>query len=330
MLGYAGAVALVLTLITVIYHYKKDGESITFTKNLMGTVVQITLIDGNRKNYEAASEKAFTEIKRLDEIFSSYKEESDVARMTKAAGRAPVKVSPETIDVLEAAVKVSAMTDGAFDPTVGSLAQLWGPSGEKNIVPDKKDIQRLLPLVDYKLITVDRDNRLAGLKKAGMSINLGGIAKGYIVKKAADVLKREGVTRGIVHAGGDMAVFEKPGSKAFVIGIQHPREKKLLAEVYLENGGVSTSGDYERFFIVNGVRYNHILDPKTGMPATGSTSVTIVHEDPSISDGLSTGVFVMGSAKGLALVDGMNNTGALIVDEGGNVKTSKGFKGKIY
>lgn len=325
---YGAVAALVLIIIALPFYLKKDNESVTYTRVLMGTVVQATLMEGEAANFDKASEAAFAEIERLEKLFSSYKPESDISRINRHAGLGRVDVSPEVLEVVAAALRIAGLSDGAFDPTVGVLGKVWGPSGESGMVPSKDEIAKLLPLVDYRGIVL-KDNSV-GLSKKGMALNLGGAAKGYIVEQAVRALKKEGVTRGIVHAGGDMYVFQEGTEKPFTIGIQHPREKKLLGEAYVMNGAVATSGDYERFFEKDGKRYHHILDPKTGFPAWRSRSVTIIAKDPTLADGLSTAVFVMGPEKGMRLIEELPDVEGVIADEEGKVKISSGFKGKIF
>lgn len=332
LISYAIVTLTVAVLLALPLYLKRARESVTYTKMLMGTVLQITLADGDAKRFDIAAEKAFDEIKRLEALFSSYMPDSDVSRISSSAGNAPVNVSPEVITVLRSAVKVAVLSNGAFDPTVGALGKVWGYSGEKRYVPTKEEVGGVLPLVDYRGIIIDGSSMKAGLRKKGMVINLGGIAKGYIVSRAVEALKREGVERGIIHAGGDMVVFQKKGAgqSPFKIGIQHPREKRLLGEVEIYNGAVSTSGDYERYFIKDGVRYHHILDPSTGFPADRCRSVTIIAEDPTMADALSTAVFVLGPEKGMALIEGLDGVEGVIVDSNGKVTASTGFKGRIF
>ncbi|MBI1912280.1 MAG: FAD:protein FMN transferase [Deltaproteobacteria bacterium] len=327
---YISVVFIVFSLLAVSLYVNREKESVTFSRMQMGTIVQITAIEGNRANFENAANKAFDEIDRLEAIFSSYKPDSDVSRISQSAGAEPVKVSPEVIEVLKAALKISELSGGAFDPTVGSLGRVWGFSGEKGFVPTREEVAKILPLVNYKNIILDEANSKAGLSKKGMVLNLGGVAKGYIVKNAIEVLKNNGVERGIVHAGGDMSVFQKDEKKPFVIGIQDPRKKgKLLGEAYVYNGAATTSGDYERYFIKDNIRYHHILDPATGFPANRSRSATIVAEDPTLADALSTAVFVMGVEKGMPLIESLDNVEGVIVDSEGRIYKSSGFKGKI-
>lgn len=332
LLIYAAAAMSAFIILTVIFLKQKKSDSVAYSKALMGTVVEITLMDGEKTSFEQAAKAAFGEIERLENIFSSYKTESNVSEISRSAGGPPVKAAPELIEVLSKAVTVSRLSGGAFDPTVGALAKVWGYSGEKGRLPDEKEIKSLLPLVDWQAIIIDKETSLAGLKKKGMALNLGGIAKGYIVEKAIDKLKANGVSRAIVKAGGDMVVFQKEDAgKRFTIGIQHPgKPGQLLGECYPVNGAVATSGDYERYFERNNVRYHHILDPRTGWPANLSRSATIIAPDATLADALSTAVFVLGPEKGMALVEGLPDVQAVIVNADGKVFTSKNFKGKIY
>ena len=328
---YGIVAAAVLVLLAASYLFvNKEKESVTYTRTLMGTVVQLTIMDGEPAKFDEAAEAAFSEISRLERIFSSYKNDSDVARINSAAGTALVDVQPETVEVMRKALYAAAISGGAFNPAVGVLGKVWGPSGEKGVVPPVSEIKKLLPLVDYRAIILEEHDRKAGLEKEGMAINLGGVAKGYIVSKAAAAMEKSGVTRAIIHAGGDMTVFQKDTKKPFTIGIQHPREKKLLGEAFVYNGAIATSGDYERFFIKDGVRYHHILDPKTGFPSRGTQGVTLIAKDPTVGDALSTAVFVLGPEKGMALIEKLDGVEGVIVGEDGSVRVSSGFEGKKY
>lgn len=326
---YALIVLSVLAILAVSLFKSRQKESVTYSRALMGTIVQVTIMEGPGDRLDSAAEAGFTEIARLEEIFSSYKTDSDVARISKNAG-SPVRVSPETIEVLKTAIRVADLSNGAFDPTVGALGKAWGYSGEKGVVPSREEIGKALALVDYRDVEILEAASTAGLKRKGMSLNLGGVAKGYIVNKAVEALKREGVTRGIIHAGGDMVVFQKDEKEPFSVGIQHPREKKLLGKALVYNGAVATSGDYERFFEIGGKRFHHILDPRTGFPAEGTESATIVAKDPTLADALSTAVFVMGPQRGMELIEKLPDVEGVVVDSEGRVTRSSGFKGEIF
>jgi len=304
-----------------------------YKKMLMGTVVEISIMSGDASGYDKASEAAFGEIARLEKIFSNYDANSEVSRISERAGEA-VKVSADVITVVKAALRVSKLSDGAFDPTIGAVAGLWGFSGEKKYIPQGKEVARLLPLVNYKNVIVDEGAKTVRLMKKHMTLNLGGVAKGFIVKRASEELKKHGVTKAIIKAGGDMFLISDNrgfNKSSFIIGIQDPRqEKKILGEAFSRHGAVTTSGDYERFFMRKGVRYAHILDPVTGYPARRSRSATIVADDPTLADALSTAVFVMGPKKGLALIESLDGVECVVVGIDGVIHNSTGFKGRLF
>ncbi len=308
-------------------------QNTVYKKLLMGTVVEITMMGGDSSDYDKAADSAFTEIARLEKVFSNYKASSEVSRISEHAGEA-VAVSDDVITVVQAALKVAELSHGAFDPTVGALAGVWGFSGENKYVPGSDEIAEVLPLVNYKNVRVDEKAHTVELLNKGMTLNLGGVAKGFIVRQAALKLQESGVTKAIIKAGGDMFLVSKKsslGNANFIIGIKDPRElKKILGEAFSFRGAVATSGDYERFFMHKGTRYSHILDPKTGYPARESRSATIVTEDPTIADALSTAVFVMGPKKGLALIESLKGVEGVVVGSDGVIHNSTGFKGRLF
>jgi len=320
---FTALVISTIAFLILIPYVKNRKNPVSYDRVLMGTIVEITL----KKDNPEAAEAVFKEIKRLEKSLSHYKNDSDVSEINQNAGKAPVKVSREVIDVVEAAIKIAKLSNGAFDPTVGSF-KVWDFSKESGRVPSKKEIQEKLPLVDYKAITLDKEKLLVGLKKKGMALDLGGVAKGYIVGKAMDTLKTRGLEWAIIRAGGDMMIYDKNNSnEPFTIGIQHPRIKdRLMGKLKIKNGAIATSGDYERFFMKNGVRYHHIIDPKTGFPADKTQSVTIVSQDPTLADALSTAIFVMGPEKGMELVKKLGGVEAVIVGANAHVEISEGLK----
>ena len=323
---------LLLILIVTLTGKKETKESVAYRRILMGTMVEVTILDGDSARFDSAVKAAYQEIKGLETLFSSYKSLSDVSKISLNAGRGPINVSAEVATVTAAALDMARLTGGAFDPTVGSLAGVWGFSGETKKVPEAADIERLLPFVDYKGVTVDLDASTVELKRRGMAFNLGGIAKGYIVGRAVEALKERGVERAIIKAGGDMFAFNTTGKDLpFIIGIRDPREEgALIGSAHFAEGAIATSGDYERFFIEDGTRYHHILDPSTGYPAKGTRSVTIVAADPTQADVLSTSVFVMGAVKGMALIERLDEVEGLIIDSDGAITRSSGFSGEIF
>jgi thiamine biosynthesis lipoprotein len=331
-LVYPALVASVIILLSIAYlnSRKPAPERATYSRMLMGTVVEITLPDDGSGEPEKAAGAAFDEIKRLEAIFSSYIPESDVSRVKKNAGLGPTAVAPDVVSVVETALKITKLSGGAFDPTFGPLMAAWDFSGNNNRVPTPEEIRPLLALVDYRGVSTDPSASTVALAREGMDINLGGIAKGYIVGMAAKEIMRRGIKSAIIKAGGDMFVFQPEGSKPFEIGIRHPRmEEKLLGRIRVVNGAVATSGDYERFFMKDNVRFHHIFDPASGFPARRSMATTVVTQDPTLADALSTAVFVLGPEEGMRLVESTDGVEALIVDPEGKITFSTGFKDKV-
>lgn len=325
----AAAITLVFTIIAIAIYNKQPSE-IKYARTLMGTVVEITLVGSDDARLNAAAEAAFDEIKRLEGMMSHYKDDSDVAKINRAAGKEAITISEETMDVIDASLKLSQITNGAFDVTMGVLGKVWhftkDDKGEPS-PPSVEEVKKLLPLIDYRRIILDKERSTVKLEKQGMKINLGGAAKGYIIGKAVEVLKKHGVKKGIVHAGGDMVVFQEPDSHPWLIGIQDPRNKdKIVGTIKAQNTAVSTSGDYERFFIKDGMRYHHIMDPSTGFPANKSMAVTIVTKDPTLADALSTAVFVMGPDEGMKLIEQLPDIEGLIIDAKETLTVSSGLQ----
>lgn len=279
-----------------------------------------------------AFEKAFNEFERLDAAMSVWKENSDVVRLNAAAGDHPVQVGADTLKALEAARQVSDWTGGKFDVTFGALSDIWKfDQDQDNTIPAASDIASRLPLIDYRKLVVDRTAGTAFLETKGMRAHLGGIGKGLAVDHAVSLMRAAGLKDFSVQAGGDLYVAGRRGDRPWRLGIADPRapDGGVFARVELEDATFSTSGDYERSFVKGGVRYHHILDPKTGQPARLSRSVTIVSKDATTADGLSTGVFLMGPEAGMALIEQLPDVEGVIVGADNRVQVSSGLKGKL-
>lgn len=301
------------------------------TRVIMGTYVTITAVkDGlTEKQVTDAVNAGFSEITRVDELMSTYKPESELSRINAGAGIAPVKAEPEVIDTIADAVRIAKMTDGAFDPTVGPVVRLWKIGGDDARLPEAAEIKKALRLVGYENIVVDRGAGTVFIKKKGMSLDLGAIAKGYAADLAVDAMKKKGVRGGIVAVAGDLKLFgRRPDGSPWKVGVEHPREKEgILAKLELTDVATSTSGDYERFFIKDGVRYHHIMDPKTGYPAKGMMSVTVVAKESWLADSMATGLFVTGPEKARRLAETHPEIETLMVDSGGRVFATGRFRG---
>jgi len=295
----------------------------------MGTAIEITLIGEDEEAATKAALQAFQEIKRIEHLMSPWMDSSDVTRINQSAGKEWVKVSPETMEVIKKAQEISELSEGGFDITVGPLTELWRKAREKKTPPSIEDVKGKLDLVNFKNIGIDPEGKVL-LKKEGMAIDLGGIAKGYGVDRAFDVLMSLGYKNLIVNAGGDLRVGGFKNNQPWAIGIQDPRNpQKIMAKVSVTDTAVATSGDYEKFFIYEGKRYHHIFNPRDGFPTEGCQSVTILYKDGMTADALATAVFVLGSEKGYALCQKLEGVDCLIVDQEGKIIISPGLKGRI-
>lgn len=297
---------------------------------VMDTQVDITFYSTSVQVAQTAIGEIFAEMQRLEDILSRHLEGSDLQRINDAAGKEPVQVRPETIYVLRRALEIAALSNGAFDPTIAPLLELWGFGGESPALPPPDQLARARELVNYRLVEIDEERMTVFLPRPGMKLDLGGIAKGYIVDRG-QVLARDSGSASFINAGGDISISgRKPGGDDWRIGVQDPHEPgRLLAVITMGEGSVVTSGDYQRFFEVNGQRYHHILDPHTGMPALGLSSVTVVSTDTTTADGLATAVFVLGREAGMALVESLPDVDALLVNNDGELSISSGLEGRV-
>ena len=303
-------------------------RSVSDSRLTMGSALRLTAWTTDDAAARAAFEAVFDEFDRLDGLMSVWREGSDVLRLNAAAGGGAVPVGPEVLDALEIAAQVSEWTGGKFDVSFGALSGLWKfDHDQNNRVPDPAAIATRLPLVGYEHIHVNRQAGTARLARAGMSVHLGGIGKGYAVDRAVAILRTYGLADFLIQAGGDLYVSGAPDGRPWRLGIQDPRgpANESFAVIELTNATFSTSGDYERFFFQNGRRYHHILDPDRGEPARSSRSVTIVTNRAVLADALSTGVFVLGPRDGMALVERLSDVEAVIVGADNEVLVSSGL-----
>lgn len=302
----------------------------------MDTYVEIIVDKSVAKNlkFKNLFEEIKGKCKNFENKYSYYNENSIVRRINE---HKKVRVDDETKELLQRAKKISRLTGGAFDFTVVPLMKLWGFYEKKKIkkIPEKKKIKSLLEVVGYQKVKVDGKNNLLKKKSKEVKIDLSGIAKGLLVDKIVKIMKEEKVHNAIVNAGGDMYCLGKsPDGKNWSIGIQHPRKRNvILGKMDLSNMAIATSGDYEQYFTIDGKRYTHIINPVTGYPVSNrAMGVTIVATDTATADALATAVMVLGSKKGLKLINDLSKVEAIVISEGGKdkVKFSKGLKEGKY
>jgi thiamine biosynthesis lipoprotein len=299
----------------------------------MSTSIEFLIWTAREPEARLAMDAANAEIVRLEQLLTVWREDSEVSRINAAAGGDPVKVSAELIGILKGARAIHDASEGVFDVSFYGLKGLWRFDHQEaaSIVPSDVDIAARLPLVDGSKIEIDEAKGTVRLAKKGMLINLGGIAKGYAVDRAVAVLEGKGFKDVVVRAGGDLRVRGRKGQEKWKVGIRDPRgaDGEFFARAALEDAAFSTAGDYERAFIKDGVRYHHILDPRTGKPAVACRSVTILAPDALVADELDDAVFILGPEKGLALVAKYPGAGAVIVDHDNKVHVSENLKSVV-
>jgi thiamine biosynthesis lipoprotein len=311
---------------------RADAALVERSQVSMGTAIQLSAWTTDEAAAVAAFERVFLEFDRLDALMSVWKQGSDILRINAAAGQSSVPVSPEVREVLLASQEVSEWTGGKFDVTYAALAGLWRFDQDiDGSVPDRSKIAPRLPLIDYRALQIDDRAGTASLSRAGMRVNLGGIGKGYATDRAVTILRGAGLTDFMIQAGGDLFVAGRRGDRPWRVGLQDPRgaPNTLFAAIELTDAAFSTSGDYERFFMRDGHRYHHILDPDTGEPAQRSRSVTIMAKTSAVADGLSTGVFILGGEQGMALIEKLPDVEGVIVTSENQVEVSSGLKGRL-
>jgi FAD:protein FMN transferase len=327
--------ALIMTCCYCPSAYSGPPELIARSRPLLHTLVEIKAW-GN--NADAAIEEAFTEMERVNNLLNTYDPGSEVSRINRQAGGAPVQISPETAKALKRAVFFCGITGGALDITIGPLLKLWGfgkdDVGLAGREPDAQAIRAARALVDYRALELSAVtlpggavNWTARITRKGMWIDVGSFSKGFAADRAMAVLKKRGIRNALVIAGGTVcALGKKPDGTLWQVGIQHPRKKGgLLAVIPLQNNSISTSGDYENFYKKNGKRRTHIIDPRSGMPVEKMQAVSVIAPDGMTSDGIDTGLFVLGPEQALRVVEGMGGVEVMIVAEGGKIYYSKGW-----
>ncbi|MFC1563024.1 FAD:protein FMN transferase [candidate division KSB1 bacterium] len=303
-------------------HERKEYPPVQNTQIYMDTYVTIMIFD--RKFDEELTkrrmEKAFDEIGHLEKIGNVHSDSSELYFINERAGIEPVKISAELKNIINNSLKYCKMTDGAFDISVFPIEELWDFLAENPRIPDKEEIEERLPLVNFRNIVFN--NNEIYFKIDGMGIDPGGFLKGYAIDRAVSILKDDGFRKFIVNMGGDMGIYVVDDDTA-TIKIQDPRDNYgFWGKFQINQGSVATSGDYERYFEIDGVRYHHIINPATGYPESDCVSVTIVTKEAELADAMATGIFVMGSKKGMDFINNNRNIeGVIICRDGGNLKS---------
>ena len=297
----------------------------------MGTLVFLTAVAPDKRLAHDAIEQGFAEIHRLEQILSTWIPDSELSRINAAAGQRAVKAGPETMDLLEHSLEMARLTEGGFNIAIGPAVEAWNVSREGRI-PTREELDATRRLMDLSALHINKEAGTVYLARSGMRVDIGGIGKGYAADFAARVMREAGASAGVVAISGDMKTFGRlPDGQRFVFGIQHPRKENgiTIGQLELEDEAVSTAGDYQRYFEKDGIRYHHILDPQTLQPARLSQSVTVVAQTGVLADGLDTGIFVMGSEKGMALLERLPGVEGVIVGADGTVSVSSGLQDRL-
>ena len=293
-------------------------------ETIMGTRIYVEAWHDDPVQGEQALDAVMEDMRRIDRLMSHYRPDSDLSQINMHAATAPVPVAPELFDLIRTSIRYSEITEGAFDITYASVGYLYDYT--RRVRPTEAEIRAALPGVNYRNLILDADRHAVGFAREGMRIDLGGIAKGYACDRGVEILKRFGIAHAVVTAGGDTRLIGDRRGKPWMIGIRHPDDKnKVVLSMPLADVGISTSGDYEHYFDEGGVRYHHIIDPKTGHSPTGVRSVTIIGPTATDTEGWSKGVFIKGPIEGFRLIEQYPQMDAVVVDRNGKVWYTKGL-----
>ncbi|MBC7565329.1 MAG: FAD:protein FMN transferase [Pedobacter sp.] len=292
----------------------------------MGNRFEITVVSDDQVLAKTAISEAIDEVRRVEELLSTFKETSQVNEINRSAGIAPVKVNEEVIELITRSLKISKITQGAFDITYGSIDKsLWNFDVHMKALPEKETALKSVGLINYENVIIDRQDNTVMLKHKGMRIGFGGIGKGYAADRAKQVMIGRGIESGIVNAAGDLVTWGlQPNGKPWTIGIANPNNKQhAFSSLSISNMAIATSGNYEKYALIDGKRYSHTIDPNTGLPVSGIKSVSIICASAELADALTTPIVVMGAKVGLDLINQLRNVACIIIDDDNEIYTSK-------
>lgn len=294
--------------------------------HLMGNHFELSVVSDNPEWAHDCIQAGINEIQRIEKKLTTFSSESETAKINEMAGIRAVEVSLETIELIERSIKISQITQGAFDITYGSIdKKLWNFDEKMTALPDKETAKKMVRLINYRNIIIDKKESTVFLKEKGMRIGFGGIGKGYAAEMAKKVMRSMGVTSGIVNASGDLTTWgTQPDGKPWTIGIANPNAAhQVFSYLNLSDMAVATSGNYEKYIMIGGKKYSHTIHPKTGLPVTGIKSVTIITPNAEIADAMATPVTIMGIEAGLDMINQINSIEAIIIDDDNRMYKSK-------
>lgn len=294
--------------------------------HLMGNHFELSVVSDNQDWAHDCIKAGIKEIQRIEKKLTTFSSDSETAKINEMAGIKAVEVSIETVGLIERSIKISKITQGAFDITYGSIdKKLWNFDDKMKALPDKETAKKMVRLINYRNIIIDKKESTVFLKEKGMRIGFGGIGKGYAAEMAKKVMRSMGVTSGIVNASGDLTTWgTQPDGKPWTIGIANPNAAhQVFSYLTLTDMAVATSGNYEKYIMIGGKKYSHTIHPKTGLPVTGIKSVTIITPNAEVADAMATPVTIMGIEAGLDMINQINSIEAIIIDDDNRMYRSK-------
>lgn len=293
---------------------------------LMGNHFELTVVADNEKWAHERIDAGVSEIQRIERLLTTFSDDSETNLINQNAGISPVVVSAETFNLVERSLRISQITQGAFDITYGSIdKRLWNFDQQMTSLPDKETAKNMVRLINYQNVILNREKSTVFLKEKGMRIGFGGIGKGYAAERAKLIMKQQGVESGVVNASGDLTAWGlQPNAKPWTIGIANPDAKhEVFSYMSITDLAVATSGNYEKYVMIDGKKYSHTINPRTGLPVTGIKSVTIITTNAEIADAMATPVMIMGIRTGLDMIDQIKDIEAVIIDDHDRMYTSK-------
>jgi len=293
---------------------------------LMGNHFELTVVANDEKWAYERIDAGVAEIQRIERLLTTFSDDSETNLINQNAGISPVVVSAETFDLIERSLRISQVTQGAFDITYGSIdKRLWNFDQQMTSLPDNETAKNMVRLINFHNVILDRKKRTVFLKEKGMRIGFGGIGKGYAAERAKLVMKQQGVESGVVNASGDLTAWGfQPNGSPWTVGIANPDAKhNVFSYMSITDMAVATSGNYEKFVMIDGKKYSHTINPRTGLPVTGIKSVTIITTNAEIADAMATPVMIMGIRTGLDMIDQIKDIEAVIIDDNDRLYTSK-------
>lgn len=315
----------IAVLLPFLFTKPASAEWFKADRAIMGTAIHVELWHTDKVSAKRNIEQVFNEMQRIDSLMSPFKKESELSLINLQATNHPVKISSELYKLIKKSIYISKLSNGAFDITFASVGRFY--DYRKKLKPTRTEVMNNLKAINYKNINLNPDNQTIFFTRAETKIDLGGIAKGHAVDNAIKLLQQNGITQAMISAGGDTRIIGDKGGRPWYVGIRHPRDKGKSAVVLpLSQTAISTSGDYERYFIQDNIRHHHIIKPDTGDSARELRSVSIIGPNSTTTDALSTTVFILGLNKGMKLVSSLKNIEAIIIDNNGQMHYSSGLK----